>query len=53
LKTAKQIVNDLLSWDIVINDGESILEAIELPVFFPGFLNHPGRHQRRRFLALL
>lgn len=30
LKTAKQIVNDLLSWDIVINDGDSILEAIEL-----------------------
>ncbi len=30
LRTAKQIVNDLLSWDIVINDGDSILEAIEL-----------------------
>ena len=30
LKTAKQIVNDLLMWDIVINDGDSILEAIEL-----------------------
>jgi predicted nucleic acid-binding protein len=29
-KTAKQIVNDLLSWDIVINNGDSILEAIEL-----------------------
>jgi len=30
LKAAKQIINDLLSWDIVINDGDSILEAIEL-----------------------
>jgi len=30
LKAAKQIINDLLSWDIVVNDGDSILEAIEL-----------------------
>jgi predicted nucleic acid-binding protein len=30
LKTAKQIVSDLLRWDIVINDGNSIMEAIEL-----------------------
>ena len=42
LKAAKQIVNDLLSWDIVVNDGDSILEAIELhsmpQVFLLGFL---------------
>ena len=27
---AKEIVEDLLKWDIVVNDGESILEAIEI-----------------------
>lgn len=26
---AKDIVNDLLKWDVVINDGDCILEAIE------------------------
>jgi predicted nucleic acid-binding protein len=30
LKTAKQIVDDLLTWEVVVNDGDSILEAIEL-----------------------
>lgn len=28
--TAKEIVSDLLSWDIVVNDGESILKAIDI-----------------------
>lgn len=27
---ARQIVEDLLTWDVVVNDGESILEAIDL-----------------------
>ncbi|MFN3533718.1 MAG: PIN domain-containing protein [Candidatus Brocadia sp.] len=27
---AKDIVNDFLKWDVVINDGDSILEAIEI-----------------------
>lgn len=27
---AKDIVNDLLKWDVVINDGDCILEAIEI-----------------------
>jgi len=27
---AKGIVKDLLQWDVVVNDGDSILEAIEL-----------------------
>lgn len=30
LDTAKDVVNDFLQWDAVINDGESILEAIEI-----------------------
>jgi predicted nucleic acid-binding protein len=30
LRLAKEIVKDLLKWDIVVNDGESILEAIEI-----------------------
>lgn len=30
VRTAKEIVSDLLKWDIVINDGESILDAIEV-----------------------
>lgn len=28
--SAKEIVNDLLKWEVVVNDGESILDAIEL-----------------------
>jgi predicted nucleic acid-binding protein len=27
---AKEIISDLLRWEIVVNDGDSILEAIEL-----------------------
>ena len=27
---AKEIVNDLMSWNIVVNDGESVLKAIDL-----------------------
>ena len=27
---AKDIISDLLRWEIVVNDGDSILEAIEL-----------------------
>jgi predicted nucleic acid-binding protein len=30
LKEAQHIVNDLLTWEVVVNDGDSILEAIEL-----------------------
>ena len=30
IELAKEIVNDFLKWDVVINDGESILEAIEI-----------------------
>lgn len=30
IKSAKEIVEDFLKWDVVINDGESILEAIEM-----------------------
>jgi len=30
LAVAKEIVSDLLKWEIVVNDGDSILEAIEL-----------------------
>ncbi len=30
IKTAGDIVSDLLKWDVVINDGESILKAIEI-----------------------
>ena len=30
IKPAKEIVADLLKWDVVINDGESILESVEL-----------------------
>lgn len=30
IERAKEIVNDFLKWDVVINDGESILEAIEI-----------------------
>lgn len=29
-KLAKEIVNDLLKWDVVINDGETILGAIDI-----------------------
>jgi len=29
-KTAKEIVSDFLKWDVVINDGESLLDAIEI-----------------------
>jgi len=28
-KLAKEIIKDLLKWDIVVNDGDDILEAIE------------------------
>ena len=28
--SAKEIVNDLLKWEVVVNDGETILNAIEL-----------------------
>lgn len=28
IKLAKEIVSDLLKWDIIVNDGKSILEAI-------------------------
>jgi predicted nucleic acid-binding protein len=27
---AKEIVNDLLKWDVVVNNGESILKAIDI-----------------------
>lgn len=27
---AKEIVSDLLKWDVVVNDGTSILEAVEI-----------------------
>jgi len=30
MELAKDIVSDFLKWDVVINDGESILEAIEI-----------------------
>ena len=30
LKVAGEIVNDLLQWDVVVNDGESIVEAIKI-----------------------
>ena len=30
LKTAREIVSDYLSWDVVTNTGQSILEALEL-----------------------
>lgn len=30
IKSAKEIVTDLLTWNIIINDGASILKAIEL-----------------------
>lgn len=30
LKVAKDIVSDLLRWDLIVNNGESILEAIEI-----------------------
>lgn len=29
-ESAKIIVSDLLKWDVIINDGESILEAIAI-----------------------
>ena len=29
-RLAKDIVSDLLKWDVVVNDGESILEAVEI-----------------------
>ena len=34
VKTARDIVNDLLTWDVVINDGESILDAIDIHLKF-------------------
>ena len=30
VKSAKEIINDLLKWEVVINDGESIINAIEI-----------------------
>lgn len=30
IKTAKEIINDLLKWEVVVNDGESILSAIDI-----------------------
>jgi len=30
IKIARDIINDLLKWDVVVNDGESILNAIEI-----------------------
>lgn len=30
VRTAKEIVNDLLKWDVVVNDGDSILGAIDI-----------------------
>jgi predicted nucleic acid-binding protein len=30
LKTVREIVTDYLSWDVYVNTGESILEALEL-----------------------
>ena len=29
-KLAKDIISDLMKWDVVINDGKSILDAIEI-----------------------
>ncbi|MBI4686057.1 MAG: PIN domain-containing protein [Nitrospirae bacterium] len=29
-RTAKEIVSDLLKWNIIVNDGNSILDAIEI-----------------------
>ena len=29
-RLAKQIISDLLKWDIVINDGDSILDAVDI-----------------------
>jgi predicted nucleic acid-binding protein len=29
-RLTKDILNDLLKWDVVVNDGESILEAVEI-----------------------
>ena len=29
-RLARDIVSDLLKWDVVVNDGESILEAVEI-----------------------
>ena len=31
-ESAKLIVNDLLKWDVIINDGEYILKAIEIHI---------------------
>lgn len=30
IRLARQIVTDLMIWDVIVNDGESILEAIEI-----------------------
>jgi predicted nucleic acid-binding protein len=30
LKTAREIVTDYLSWEVVVNTGESVLEALDL-----------------------
>lgn len=30
VKLAREIISDLLKWDVVVNEGESILEAMEI-----------------------
>ena len=30
VKSAKDIINDLLKWDVVLNDGDCILDAIDI-----------------------
>ncbi|MEW6067776.1 MAG: PIN domain-containing protein [Nitrospirota bacterium] len=30
VKIAEEIVSDLLKWDVIVNDGQSILEAIDI-----------------------
>lgn len=30
VKLAREVISDLLKWDVVVNDGESILEAMEI-----------------------
>jgi predicted nucleic acid-binding protein len=32
IKTAKDIIKDLLKWDVVMIDGESLLEAVEIHI---------------------
>ena len=30
VKSAKEIISDYLKWDVIVNNGEDILEAIEI-----------------------